>query len=553
MIEKRWSETFARARVSGLAMTLAASGCGVDLALGELEPEATPPVGSEGPFAAEPVYPDGIAPPIGVPELTLSMRSSWQASPTHDVSVGDMDGDGFGDMAVLERDPGTGASFIHLRYGSARPTDGIGALAFSESGARLVVAVTGASSVAVGGVYPVGDFDGDGYADVFVPTWTDHLVAGNGGYLVYGGPERLGGTHELRAVAAHLDPGARLDDGAYATYSFAAPGDLDGDGFDDLAMTKPEGSRLDPGVYVIYGRAQRLAAETPWSEAALHLTHPPLLPSAVMSTGRDDDGDGVLDTGSLAPRPPELSAGGDIDGDGRADLLVTYVDWNGSDDADHRIIIVRGSARATGAVNLLELEPQLASRDAAASTDTLPWGARGIGDLDGDGWDDFIVSGPGADNLLFYGAPQLLSEPLDLSDAAASVPGVGLLPVGDRDGDGDDDLVATRYIEGDTFESWPVQSALLGGSAVATLSGTRARLSGIIPLLPEPTPEDARVFPDEERWIQAIMSVGDLDGDGATEVVTLSGLVSVLEPDTGPLLHVHYGVHVPPAAPDQPR
>ena len=47
----------------------------------------------------------------------------------------------------------------------------------------------------------------------------------------------------------------------------------------------------------------------------------------------------------------------------------------------------------------------------------------------------------------------------------------------------------------------------------------------------------------------AIMSVGDRDDDGATEVITLSGSLSCLEPDPGPMLHIHYGVHVPPVAP----
>jgi hypothetical protein len=164
-----------------------------------------------------------------------------------------------------------------------------------------------------------------------------------------------------------------------------------------------------------------------------------------------------------------------------------------------------------------------------------------------------VLSSWAQDNLLFYGGPQLLSRPLQLSDAAASLPDVALLPVGDRDGDGDDELIASRYIEDDSFVSWPAQSSLVGGSAVATLSGTRVRLSGSVAILPEPSVQDARVFPDQSRLIQAVMSVGDLDDDGATEVVTLSGMVSPLQPDLGPMLHVHYGVHVPPAVPDQPR
>jgi hypothetical protein len=554
MIQKQASETFTRARVCWLALALTASGCGVDVPLGDLDAEAPPLDGGESPSAAAPTYDDGIAPRLGVPELTLSMSASLATFQTHDVAVGDLDGDGFDDMAMLGRDAGTGTRFIHLRYGSVRPTDGVGALAFSESGARLVVGVSGVTSGAVGGVYRVGDFDGDGYDDMFVPTWTDDRFEGNGGYLLYGGPQRWAGTHELRTIAAHLDPGPRSNDHGYATYSLAAPGDIDGDGFDDLAMTSPEGSDLAPGVYVFFGRAQRLAAETSWSEATLHVAYQPLLPSAELSTGRDVDGDGVLDLASQAPRQPELSAGGDIDGDGQAELLVTYVDWNGPGGAvDNRIIIIEGSTtRSSATRNLLELESQIVCDDAAPYTDTM-MSAQGVGDLDGDGHDDFVLSSWAQNNLLFYGGPQLLSRPLQLSDAAASLPDVALLPVGDRDGDGDDDLIASRYIEDESYVNWPVQRDLLGGNAVATLSGSRVRLSGSVAILPEPSVQDARVFPDQNRLIQAVMSVGDLDDDGASEVVTLSGMVSFLEPDLGPMLHVHYGVHVPPAAPDQPR
>jgi hypothetical protein len=548
MTQKRSLNTPRSARVCWCALAFAASGCGVDLSLGELEPPPDPPLVEGGPSAAAPVYDDGIAPArIAFPEVSMR-RGSGNMSATHNMSVGDMDGDGFDDLAMQVRDDISGTEYIHLRYGSARPKDGFDVLAFSESGARLVVRRDyDFSGVAVNGVHPVGDFDADGYADVFVQIASGDPKEHNGGYLLYGGPERWEGIHELRAIAAHLDAGARAPDGAdYPIYSFAAPGDIDGDGFADLAMTNPDGLRLEPGVYVFYGRAPRLAAETSWSEAGLRLAFPALLPR-IIETGRDEDG--ALDYTSQKQEPPELTASGDIDGDGLPELLVAYTDLNGNGGAgDRRVIVIRGAAaRSTGTLNLLELEPQITDRAAVIDTRQLLLRSQAIGDLDGDGTGDFVVWG--GTGYLFYGSPELLSGPIDVSQAAATLPGVSLTPVGDRDGDGDDELMVGRSYD---EERWP---NLLNTLALSMLSGTRTRLSGNVEILPEPTLEDGQVYIDEERRPYDVKSAGDLDNDGAAEVITLS--VEPARPpwfpEGEPQIHIHYGVHVPPATPDGPH
>ncbi|HWO14363.1 MAG TPA: hypothetical protein VNN80_32880, partial [Polyangiaceae bacterium] len=181
----------------------------------------------------------------------------------------------------------------------------------------------------------------------------------------------------------------------------------------------------------------------------------------------------------------------------------------------------------------------------------------GPGDLDGDGFDEFLATFMDASEwfyglpLLFYGAPDLLAGPLDAARAAASFePGVGaLLALGDIDGDGDAELGALR----------PVNNArrnTLSGWDIAVLSGTRARLSGDISVGPEPTLAGSQLYPDmPDRYAQQAVAAGDLDGDGARDVLTLSLTLfdTLAFYDPYPMLHIHYGNHVESSAPEDPR
>jgi hypothetical protein len=526
----------ARARVSWLAVVLASSGCGVDVPLGELEPDPT--LVDDEPTGVEPVYEDAVAPErLGAPDLTFEAPYSHSS----DLTIGDMDGDGFDDMGVVVRDEATGTFFLHLRYGGPRPNGAREAFEFDQSGARLIVNDGGTKLISVSALHPAGDVDGDGYADLFVQTFSceNRGLEGNGGYLLYGGPERLEGVGDLRALASHLTPVAEPPPARQrcGSYSFAAPGDIDGDGFDDMMMTNPEGFSMDPGIYVIYGRAERFAAEASWSEAELHLTVADV-PNARLS----------------------LFPGGDIDGDGRQEALVKYTDAqiNGTVN-EGRIIVVRGTTtRSTGTLNLLELEPQLMVPEARLTISPGPFAPIAAGDLDGDGKDDLIVQTPDADNLLFYGSAELLAGPLEASRAAATLPGVNLVAVGDRDGDGDDELMATRFVVAEAvFPFLPYVEA----TALETVSGTRARLSGVVTVLPAPTIDDTALFPDTYRdsisgfrytWVVA--RGGDMDNDGTTEVATHSFLTSMDMPGQSMgQMHIHYGVHVPPASVEGPH
>jgi hypothetical protein len=143
---------------------------------------------------------------------------------------------------------------------------------------------------------------------------------------------------------------------------------------------------------------------------------------------------------------------------------------------------------------------------------------------------------------------------IDIQDAAASfiddqaLPRERLLaPAGDRDGDGDADLLSLFYSDD-----------LVVHTDVAFVSGSSARLDG-----PQTLPIQGAIAArpgglafalviehqnhtfEQDRVVFAASDAGDLNGDGADDLLTTS-LSLVSSDETGssyesPQLHIHYG------------
>lgn len=151
---------------------------------------------------------------------------------------------------------------------------------------------------------------------------------------------------------------------------------------------------------------------------------------------------------------------------------------------------------------------------------------------------------------LFYGAQALFDSGVDLSLAAATFepyPGddfVHLVSSNDRDGDGDDELISVQPLG-------PRQSIGNGPQLVALISGSAARLSGNVAL---PEPGNLHSDSGTTTFVESIFPVGDLDGDGAGDLLTRAnsypeevdenGHYRHLEDDAWEraMLHIHYGI-----------
>jgi FG-GAP repeat len=247
------------------------------------------------------------------------------------------------------------------------------------------VRIDGAASEDIGGfsVAAAGDVNGDGVADLIVGA----PFADNNGrplsgsaYVVFGGQSPADvDLQDLGAAGFRIDGAASAD---RAGNSVAAAGDVNGDGRADLIVGAPFANntgRPDSGsAYVVLG-------------------------------GRNP---GDVDLGSLGPAAGfridgaasedqagnSVAAAGDVNGDGRADLIVGALgaDNNGRPASGSAYVVFGGQNPAT--VDLQNLGAAGLRIDGAASGDRAGRSVAAAGDVNGDGVADLIVGAGEAGN-----------------------------------------------------------------------------------------------------------------------------------------------------------
>ncbi|TWT90272.1 Bifunctional hemolysin/adenylate cyclase precursor [Pseudobythopirellula maris] len=156
-----------------------------------------------------------------------------------------------------------------------------------------------------------------------------------------------------------------------------------------------------------------------------------------------------------------VTALGDVNGDGLADLAVADGGHDGVSAGDDYLRVLLGDVAASDV--LIGTSAELALSGAAAEGRVTP-----LGDLDGDGYDDFALSGAtgtrvyfGAADFSLAGAPRFT-----LSEAGLAI------SAGDYNGDGAADLAVADATAGAVHVFWSIGSAsgvLALGSADVTL------------------------------------------------------------------------------------
>ncbi len=350
----------------------------------------------------------------------------------------------------------------------------------------------------------IGDVDGDGFDDLLIGT--ESADGGNvpgKAYLVLG---PVGGELELSTEAYTISGSL---DGDEAGYKVAGAGDTDGDGLADFLVGAPEAgdsSSSRPGeAYLFLGQGSFVGLDA--DDAAL-----------VIQGVRDGDALGY-----------EMVGGGDLDGDGLADLAVTAVEYA---DLRGKAYVALGASEHRGIVGVDSLD---AGFTGVAVRDRHGRGLA-MGDMNGDGLDELVTGAKehdgggdragGAFILDFQGTV----ESRDMEDADGILLGAeagglagGAVDVGDLDDDGYGELIVSAELtEVDGYETSGTVYLAPGGAVLP--SGSLASMT-------------TRMDGDPGcRLGRSLAVLGDVDGDGAQDLAVAGPECTVGGTDAGAVM-----------------
>ena len=408
---------------------------------------------------------------------------------------GDVNGDGVPDLLISRRGSTSGnRAAVHLFHS---PTSGLVNAGAANATLHAAVADDGLGI----GMTSLGDMDGDGYGDFAVgaPFAPQNATGEEADWAVYVFTGPMTGDASVTTAEAWFAAPETAD---LTGWRLGSPGDISGDGVVDMLVASPSAS-VSPGdmagkVYLVEGR---------WNREENLSTAP------------------VVFTGEMANSRVGLGAAttaGDVDGDGREDILITSpeVPANGNANTGAAYVV---TSSAAGRIDLRYADTRIYGLSAG---DRFGTSASYAGDVNADGYADVVVGATDSDlgatdagaAFLFHGGPTW-SGPMDAGDAdfillgaqAGAETGTAVTGVGDLDGDGHADFAVSDPVG--------VDSAMLG-----LVSVTYGPVAGNTDI------EDADlVLIADDSGIDmgtAIATPGDTNGDGLGELLIGAQLLS---------------------------
>ena len=309
--------------------------------------------------------------------------------------------------------------------------------------------------------------------------------------------------------------------------SVSAAGDVNGDGYDDFIIgayrADPNAQNNSGSSYVVYGKATGTSTTVDLSTIS----------GGDGSLGFRVDGENSGDESGVS-----VSAAGDVNGDGYDDFIIGayYADPNGIINSGSSYVVYGRASAAGGIINLSAIgggDGSLGFRlDGEVANDRSGISTRSAGDLNSDGYDDFIIGAYYADSngilnngssYVIYGKASGTSGTINLSsisggdgslgfrldgEVGADRSGASVASAGDVNGDGYDDLIIGTI---DSSSSYIVYGKAAGASAIINLwaiSGGDGSLGFRL---------DSETTADYSG--RTVSAAGDVNGDGYDDLI----------------------------------
>jgi predicted nucleic acid-binding Zn-ribbon protein len=439
--------------------------------------------------------------------LSYSSASFWgedidDQSGISVAGAGDVNGDGYDDILVSAQnddDGGLNAGQTYLILGKASGWT----MDTDLSAASASFRGEDAGDLSGKSVAGAGDVNGDGYDDILIGAPNDDDGGNTAGqtYLILGKATGWAMDTDLSTASASFWGEDAVD---RSGSSVAGAGDVNGDGYDDIligAYQDDDGGSNAGQTYLILGKSSGWAVDTDLSASSA-------------SFWGEDAGDY---SGS------SVAGAGDVNGDGYDDILIgAYQDDDGGSGAGQTYLIFGQASGWAMDTDLSSLS--FASFWGEDAGDNSGSSVAGVGDVNGDGYDDMLIGAhyndDGGNNAgqtyLILGKQWGLFSDTDLSAASASFigeyandySGFSVAGVGDVNEDGYGDILVSSFYDNfggsDSGQTYLILGKASGWAMDTDLSAASASFYG----------EDRN-----DHTGVSVAGAGDVNGDGYDDIL----------------------------------